>query len=129
MRKRKQYYFFISFFLLIGCLVLIFYYIDTLDNIAATPSVSSYSSYESSSGETEPFCDDSNSVNYTLETINNDLIRSDEDFVLITDYIPDVAIDLKYSTLDNFTGSVIYNFSDAYLRYGTVKKCRPTCVR
>ena len=122
MRKRKQYYFFISFFLLIGCLVLIFYYIDTLDNIAATPSVSSYSSYESSSGETEPFCDDSNSVNYTLETINNDLIRSDEDFVLITDYIPDVAIDLKYSTLDNFTGSVIYNFSDAYLRYGTVKK-------
>jgi len=31
-------------------------------------------------------------------------------------------VDLKYATADNFTGTVIYDFKDAYLRYGTVKK-------
>lgn len=47
---------------------------------------------------------------------------ADTDFVRIMDYIPDIAIDLKYATADNFTGTVIYDFNDAYLRYGTVKK-------
>ena len=31
-------------------------------------------------------------------------------------------MDLKYATDDNFTGQVIYDFSDAWLRYGTVLK-------
>ena len=47
---------------------------------------------------------------------------ADTDFVRIMDYIPDIVIDLKYATTDNFTGTVIYDFKDAYLRYGTVKK-------
>ena len=47
---------------------------------------------------------------------------ADTDFVKITDYIPDIVVDLKYATADNFTGTVIYDFKDAYLRYGTVKK-------
>ena len=47
---------------------------------------------------------------------------ADTDFVKITTYIPDIVIDLKYATADNFTGTVIYDFNDAYLRYGTVKK-------
>ena len=46
----------------------------------------------------------------------------DEAFVKVKDYIPDVIVELKYSTEDNFTGKVIYDFEDAYLRYGTVKK-------
>lgn len=46
----------------------------------------------------------------------------DTDFVRVTDYLPSVEVDLKYATEDNFTGTVIYDFSDAYLRYGTVKK-------
>lgn len=49
---------------------------------------------------------------------------ADTDFVKITDYIPDIVVDLKYATADNFTGTVIYDFKDAYLRYGTVKKTR-----
>lgn len=49
-------------------------------------------------------------------------VPSDDEFVRIRDYIPEIIIDLKYSTADNFTGQVIYSFSDAYLRYGTVKK-------
>jgi len=43
-------------------------------------------------------------------------------FVAVTDYIPDIQIDLKYAGTDNFTGQVIYEFSTVYLRYGTVQK-------
>ena len=44
------------------------------------------------------------------------------DFVNVKDYISDIYIELKYNTEDNFTGQKIYDFSEAYLRYGTVKK-------
>ena len=47
---------------------------------------------------------------------------ADEDFVAVMDYIPDILVDLKYATQDNFTGQVIYEFEDVYLRYGMVKK-------
>lgn len=47
---------------------------------------------------------------------------NDADFVAVSAYIPDIQVDLKYATADNFTGQVIYEFSDVYLRYGTVKK-------
>lgn len=47
---------------------------------------------------------------------------SDSDFVRVLDYIPDAIQELKYAAADNFTGSVIYDFQDVYLRYGTVKK-------
>lgn len=47
---------------------------------------------------------------------------SDTDMVRVKDYIPDIAVELKYATTDNFTGQVIYTFTEAYLRYGTVKK-------
>lgn len=46
----------------------------------------------------------------------------DDTFVLVRDYIPSVSVDLKYATEDNFTGEIIYDFTDAYLRSGTVKK-------
>lgn len=46
----------------------------------------------------------------------------ESDFVLVSDYIPNIVIDLKYATTDNFTGQVIYDSDEAYLRYGTVKK-------
>lgn len=49
---------------------------------------------------------------------------ADEKFVRVADYIPDICIDLRYATENNFTGKVIYNFDDAYLRYGTVKKLK-----
>lgn len=43
-------------------------------------------------------------------------------FVAVTDYIPDIRVDLKYAEADNFTGKVIYEFSTVYLRYGTARK-------
>jgi D-alanyl-D-alanine dipeptidase len=47
---------------------------------------------------------------------------ADSDFVKVSDYIEDVTIDLKYAGTDNETGAQIYNFTDAYLRYGTLQK-------
>lgn len=47
---------------------------------------------------------------------------ADGELVLVRDYIPGIFIDLKYATTDNFTGRVIYDSDEAYLRYGTVKK-------
>ena len=47
---------------------------------------------------------------------------ADDELVPVRDYIPDIAVELKYATADNFTGQVIYDFDEAYLRYGTVKK-------
>lgn len=46
----------------------------------------------------------------------------DEDLVKIRDFIPDALVDLRYATADNFTGQVIYDFTEPYLRYGTVRK-------
>lgn len=64
-------------------------------------------------------------INTELEN-NNQLIDTnivkDEDLVKIIDYIPNIIIDLKYATTDNFTGQIIYDNNEALLRYGTVKK-------
>lgn len=46
----------------------------------------------------------------------------DGDFVRILDYIPTARVELAYATENNFTGCRIYDFTEAYLRYGTVKK-------
>lgn len=48
--------------------------------------------------------------------------RHDTDFVKVRDYIPDVIVELKYSTSNNFTGKVVYDFTEVYLRYSTVLK-------
>ena len=46
----------------------------------------------------------------------------DDEYVLVNKYIPDIYVELMYATVNNFTGVRIYDFTDAYLRYGTVKK-------
>ena len=46
----------------------------------------------------------------------------DADFVRIVDYIPTARVELAYATVNNFTGYRIYDFTDSYLRYGTLKK-------
>lgn len=43
-------------------------------------------------------------------------------FVAVGDYAPDILVDLKYASQDNFTGQTVYEFTTVYLRYGTVKK-------
>ena len=47
-----------------------------------------------------------------------------DELVRVSDYIPDVKVDIKYATADNFTKGKIYDFDDAYVRYGTVLKLK-----
>ena len=54
--------------------------------------------------------------------------ESDDTFVRVLDYIPTACQELMYATVHNFTGQVIYDFQDAYLRWGTVKKLQLVCA-
>ena len=45
-----------------------------------------------------------------------------DEYVLVKKYIPDIYVELRYATENNFTGVKIYDFTEAYLQYGTVKK-------
>jgi zinc D-Ala-D-Ala dipeptidase len=56
-----------------------------------------------------------------IEIVPSQEMRDDE-MVNVSDWIPSAYVGLMYATNDNFTGQVIYDFSSAYLRYGTVKK-------
>lgn len=47
---------------------------------------------------------------------------SEETFVRALDYLPGCRQFLPYASTDNVTKTVIYDYYDAYLRYGTVKK-------
>ena len=59
---------------------------------------------------------------YSISIAKTEL--DDYQLVRVVDYIPRISTDLKYATNDNFTGEKIYEFADAYLRYGTVKKLK-----
>lgn len=47
---------------------------------------------------------------------------ADDQMVNVADWIPSIFVELKYATDDNFMGKAVYDFSSAYLRYGTVSK-------
>lgn len=46
----------------------------------------------------------------------------DMELVRVAEYIPGIRLALAYATEDNFVKQPIYDFADAYLRYGTVQK-------
>ena len=52
---------------------------------------------------------------------------ADEDLVRVQDFIPTARVLLIYATEENFTEQKIYDFYEAYLRYGTVKKLAAVC--
>lgn len=56
------------------------------------------------------------------ETARPEETPAPEELVRIADYIPDIYVELRYASEDNFTGAVVYDFDEAYLRYGTVMK-------
>lgn len=66
------------------------------------------------------------------ETVSSDTVSEPtvtvvckvNELVRVSDYIPDVKVDIKYATADNFTKGKIYDFDDAYVRYGTVLKLK-----
>lgn len=58
----------------------------------------------------------------TIQEITTEKEPEDDEYVLVKKYMPDIYVELMYATDNNFTGVRIYDFTDAYLRYGTVKK-------
>ena len=56
------------------------------------------------------------------QEITTETEPEDDEYVIVTKYIPDISVELRYATENNFTGVKIYDFTEAYLRYGTVKK-------
>lgn len=58
----------------------------------------------------------------TKPSVLPEVVPKKDDFVLAVQYVPNLKVQLRYSTTDNFTHEVIYTFRDAYLRYGTVQK-------
>ncbi len=57
-------------------------------------------------------------------TNGNTAKPADNALVLIKQYIPGIEVEQQYGTVNNFTKQRLYDFSDAYLRYGTVKKLK-----
>ena len=74
---------------------------------------------EVSSSETSP-----SSGTVTPSEVSSDTaaVPDDAALVRVREYIPDIEVALAYATENNFTGKVIYEFDDAWLRYGTVRK-------
>ena len=58
----------------------------------------------------------------TTQEITTEKEPEDDEYVIVKKYIQDIYVELMYATENNFTGVRIYDFTDAYLRYGTVKK-------
>lgn len=48
--------------------------------------------------------------------------KSNEEMVAVRDYAPSIRVELKYAGKKNMTGRRLYDYNEAYLRYGTVKK-------
>lgn len=48
--------------------------------------------------------------------------HADSELVRVKDFIPGLYVDLRYAGSNNAAGYPIYRYSDAYLRYGTVRK-------
>ena len=44
------------------------------------------------------------------------------EMVRVVDIIPDIRLDIRYAVAENFTGGVIYESAEAYLRRGTAEK-------
>lgn len=85
---------------------------------------SSEAASDSSETASESSEDASDSSEETIESSDTEVKPepSDDELVLISEHIKGIKTDIRYATENNFTGKVIYDSAEAYLRYGTVKK-------
>lgn len=108
---------------------------SVVENTSQTTDVETEVEVESeekeADNETEAQTESENETESFTEEVETEVESSDEqsgpnvsDFVRVKDYIPDIIVDLRYATADNFTGQVLYDFDEAYLRYGTVLKLK-----
>ena len=76
---------------------------------------------------TEPPTDPPTEPPTEPETVPPTEAPADGDLVRVLDFIPGIREELAYATTENFTGEQIYDFYNAYLRYGTVQKLAAAC--
>ncbi|MBQ7264552.1 MAG: M15 family metallopeptidase [Firmicutes bacterium] len=94
---------------------------DTTENTSVITQYFTEDTTETASVITQEPSEDTTHPNEADENLNES-IPDDGQLVNILDYIPDAEIDLRYATTNNFTGKVIYDNSEAFLCYGTVRK-------
>lgn len=71
------------------------------------------------------FTKDSGNVEVVAAELENSNKKvNNNDFIKVTDVIPDIVINLRYATENNITGKVLYTDNTAYLRYGTAVKLK-----
>lgn len=58
------------------------------------------------------------------EVRNTQSKASVQDMVVLDKHIPDIKVELRYATINNFTGAKIYDNGTAYLRRGTADKLK-----
>lgn len=58
------------------------------------------------------------------EVRNTQSKASLQDMVVLDKHIPDIKVELRYATVNNFTGTKIYDNATAYLRRGTADKLK-----
>lgn len=100
-------------------------FIDKWMELPSLPMEDYHSMKEQTSQEAEdPSAPTENSAVIEVPVVNLDEMpkREPSDFVKVRDYIPDIVVELKYATSSNFTGQVVYDFTEVYLRYSTVLK-------
>ena len=100
-------------------------FIDKWMELPSLPMEDYHSMKEHTSEDAEdPSAPTENAAAMEMPVVNLDDMpkREPSDFVKVRDYIPDIVVDLKYATSSNFTGQVVYDFTEVYLRYSTVLK-------
>ncbi|MGS0765866.1 M15 family metallopeptidase [Syntrophomonas curvata] len=55
---------------------------------------------------------------------NADFKATAQDMIALDEHIPEIMVDLRYATTDNFTRTKIYDDDTAYLRRGTAEKLK-----
>jgi len=98
----------------------------TPDSITIDPKATPYSTDTLASGtptvNTPVATPENTPTNTPRPTTPPETNIDDSVLVRVTDYIPGISQKMMYATTENFTGIRVYDFTDAYLRYGTVKK-------
>lgn len=100
-------------------------FIEQWMKLPALPMEDYHSTKEHSTGEAEdPSAPTEEITEIVAPVVDLDSMpkREPGDFVKVRDYIPDIVVELKYATGNNFTGGVVYEFTEVYLRYSTVLK-------
>jgi len=108
-------------FFLITLLIAVGVYFFTKKEIASSPSKATSTEQVSSSPLERPKPDTLKPASPSKPTTPNKPEPADSAFVRVIEYIPDVVLDLRYATENNFMQKKVYPCAECLLRYEAVK--------